>query len=389
MAIGKFFTEIVAEVGINTGLTDTIKGAQTGNTDRMLYGLEKLRGGPRPFLDEDPVRDKIIATNSSYSGTDIVPIAQIGNKLITLGSIETISISVFREKEPVRVLGRSYVKGYTAGPRTIAGSITFVVFNRDPFWEILKYMNEDTNKTPTDRYSTPVGDQIAPINLILWFSNEYGRKSVMTLYAVEFNQEGQVHSINDIYSEKTVNYLARDYDVLMDQDDVQGFRNLLYERQLTGQFTDSYMVSLLEYQRKVEKQIQDTDNLINQINQERAKMAIVTFGLSQILAAGGPTLVNKLDSLVKKKQQLIAELGNVNDAIIAWSKSAYDSNTVFGGTGTAQHDNLRQSPVVGNSPYLKTRKEIKTAGSMFDGGSPEWSVEGKVTALHGEATVNE
>lgn len=353
---GRFFEEVGERIGSETGLADIAKGFREGNPDLALRGMEHLRGGPRPFLDTDPVRDKWIATNTSYSGTDVVPIIQINGTLVALGGVQTISISCFREKEPVRTLGRSWVKGYTAGPRTVAGSITFVIFNRDPFWDIIKHLNEDI-KTPTDRYSTPVGDQIPPVNLILWFSNEYGRKSIMSLYGVEFNQEGQVHSINDIYSEKTVQYLARDYDILIDQDDVEGFRNLMYERQLTGQFTDNYMASLIDYQKKIQKQIQDTDALIHRVNVERGKRGIVSFGFTEIWG-GGADITRTLDELTRKRKQLVIELENVNNAIISWSKSVYHTSTYFGGEGSAQHDNLRtqDNTLGGNSPYLKTRK---------------------------------
>ena len=365
-----WFRQAIDVAGEETGITDLAEGAKAADPDLMLSGLEKLRRGPKPWPPpKDPSRDNFIASNSSYSGTDIVPVVQVGNSLLTLGSVQTISISVFREKEPIRVLGKSYAKGYTGGPRTIAGSITFIVFNRDPFWDILSHLTETPN-TYTDRYSTPVADQIPPINLILWCSNEYGRKSILTLYGIEFNQEGQVHSINDVYSEKTVNYLARDYDILMDHDDIQGFRNLMYERALTGQFTDNYMVSLMEYKRKLEKEIHNVNNTIKAINNERAKRGIVSFGVTAILGGiFGNDLRDKQNALLLKKQQLVEELKSVNDSILAWSKVTHSSEDYFSGEGTASHDDLRQAALTTaapRTPFEKIQQEIVTNPERYE-----------------------
>lgn len=352
--------ETIAE---NTGMLSIAKGLtdeqlnHAARMDHIIGGLQTLAGGPkRTGPSEDPLRDMWIATNTSYSGSDCVPVVQINGTLITLGNVQTISISTFREKEPVRVLGKSYVKGYTGGPRTIAGSITFTVFHRDPFWDILKHLREN-NKTPNDRYHTPIGDQIPPVNLILWFSNEYGRKSIQTIYGIEFNQEGQVHSINDVYSEKTVNYVARDMDILVDYSDVEGFRNLMYERQLTGQFTDNYLVSLLEYRRKLEKQIYDINVIIERIKLEKGRRGIVTFGLSSLL--GNKDLKDELQKLVRQKTLLVNELIETDKSISAWSKSAYGTDNYFESNGAA-NDNLKQAPTVGGGAIPEELQGLAT-----------------------------
>lgn len=277
---GKFFLDL----GERTGWNDFAEGVQTGDLGLTTQGLNTLRGGPRPYIANDPIRDNLISSNSSYSGTDCVVIAQVNQDLIVLGNVLTCTYSIFREKSPVRTLGRSHAKAYTQGPRTIAGSMIFVVFDRHPLYEILKSLNYQDG-APQDRFSTPVADQIPPIDLILWFTNEYGHKSVLRLYGLEFLQEGQTHSINDLYTENTMQYVARDIDVLIDYKDIEGFRNLLYERQISGQVTDNHLTSMLAYKAKIERQIQDIDNEILKITQERGKRGIVTLGITEALGA--------------------------------------------------------------------------------------------------------
>lgn len=313
----------ILEYNVFEELSDAILAATNGETLR-----------PIPARD-DSVRDNFIAANSSYSGTDAAVLALVNENLLLLGNVETFSYSVLREKGPVRVLGRSYAKGYTSGPRTIAGSLVFVVFDRHPLFEIVRQLNIEP-KTDGDRWSSPVADQIPPIDLILWFSNEYGRKSILRLYGVEFLQEGQVHSINDLYSENTTQYVARDIDVLMGYKDVQSFRNLLYERQVSGQFTDSHLAYLLEYKRKIEKRIADTDTLILRLQQERGKRALVTFGMTELF--GNKNLNTEYEKQLRIKESLIKELRSINNAVLDHQQNIYGWKPEDKLEGTAKFD---------------------------------------------------
>jgi len=338
-----FFKEVGDAIGDRTGLSDLTKGVTRGDPDLARQGLDTLRGGPRPYIDEDPVKDKFIESNSSYSGSDCVPIADVNGRLIVLGSVETFSYSVMREKAPVRTLGRTYPKGYTGGPRTIAGSMVFVVFDRHPLYAIISELkNEPRNQS--DRYTSPVADQIPPIDMTLWFSNEYGHKSILRLYGVEFFQEGQVHSVNDIYSENTMQYYARDMDVLMKYQDIEGFRNLMYERQIQGQFTDQYLGSMLEYRRTIVQQLQETNDLIQRIETEKGKRGIVTFGISSIF--GNKDLNAELARQLDRKQSLTNELNNIQLEISDHSNNLYGFDIQKRAEGGMGWDNFQQAPVI-------------------------------------------
>ena len=291
---------------------------------------------------------------SSYSGTDVNVIAQINNKLIVLGNLETFSYSIFREKSPVRVLGRSHCKGYTAGGRSIAGSMVFALFDRAPLFDIIKELNYIRN--PNDRRSSPVPDQLPPIDLILLFLNEYGFKSVMHLYGVEFVQEGQVHSINDLYSENTMQYVARDMDQLLSYSDIEDFKDMMFERQTRGLFVDNHLTAMLDYKKRVESQLSDTNNEIqriqslgvivdengNIVNSEFVNAETINPGLQGWIEAT-PTdkeAEQKINKQIQIKNYLLKELEKINNQIKLYEQGMSGWNAQRGDTGIAVTDYL-------------------------------------------------
>jgi len=332
-------------VGEKTGLSDIRRGFLSGDPEQITFGLKQLTNGPVPYFADDPIRDKFIATNSSYSGTDCVAIAQINEQLIMLGNVATFSYSIFREKAPVRVLGRSHPKGFTAGGRTIAGSIIFVVFDRSPVSELLKLFTY--SKNPQDRFSNPIPDQMPPIDMFLNFGNEYGHTSVLKLYGVEIVQENQVHSINDIYSENTMQYVARDMDVMINSKEIGKFRDMLFERQLAGQFTDNLLASMLEYRKNVESNIAEQDTLIARIYTEMGRKNILTLGITYF--AGNQELKQSLDLEVKKKSMWMDELTRINNEITKHESTLKGWNAQNSQYGSTSRMNLNQAPIQSKS----------------------------------------
>lgn len=135
---------------------------------------------------------------------------------ITLGEIQTLSWSIFRDKAPVRTLGSVYPKSFVRGSRTISGTMIFTIFYQHSLHELLynnfKFYSTGTADYDKQQYTSILIDQLPPLNISIVFANEYGAASHMGLYGVEFFQEGATHSIEDIYSENTINYVARDLD---------------------------------------------------------------------------------------------------------------------------------------------------------------------------------
>lgn len=304
-----------------------------------------------PF-EQDPIVN-FSKNNSSYSGTDCTVIVQLNNKLIVLGNLETFSHSIHREKVPVRVLGRSHPKGYTAGGRTIAGSMVFIVFDRAPLWDVIKEINYVRN--PTDRSSSPLPDQLPPLDLILVFHNEYGHNSLVRLYGIEFVDEGQVYSVNDLYSECTMSYVARDMDQMIAYKDIAEFKDMMFERQVRGQFIDNQFQGLLEYKSKLENQISECNQIIDGIDMEtdrRAVAGVFTLSASYWLSrfAYGKDFVTQSDlnkektNQLKIKDYLLKELEKINNQINLYEKNIKGWNSQRGDTGIAGTDYISHAP---------------------------------------------
>lgn len=146
---------------------------------------------------------------NSYSGCDITVTASLPpingkaiNKYYTLGSLQTLSISTHQDKRPVRSLGVINAKDYVMGPRTIAGSMVFAVFNKHFATEIMNDLGAGAG------YDVVLPDEIPALNITVNFANEYGRMSRMAIYGVKIINEGQVMSINDLYTENTYQFVA-------------------------------------------------------------------------------------------------------------------------------------------------------------------------------------
>lgn len=148
----------------------------------------------------------------SYSGCDIVVTARLSTlnnstkkleeKIYTLGSLQTLSVSTHQDKKPVRVIGSMNALDYTMGQRTIAGSLVFAVFDQHFATEMFKDLEKATGKT----FFLP--DELPAMDITITFANEYGRTSRMAIYGVRIINEGQVMSINDLYTENTYQFVA-------------------------------------------------------------------------------------------------------------------------------------------------------------------------------------
>jgi len=127
----------------------------------------------------------------------------------TLAEAQTLAISIYRDKQAVRACGTVYPKAFTRGPREIAGSIIFTVFNEHVMHRFLEAHATDFDAV---RFTTAILDQLPPVDITVSFANEFGAVSRMALYGVEFLTEGQTMSIEDLLTENVVSFVARDFD---------------------------------------------------------------------------------------------------------------------------------------------------------------------------------
>lgn len=241
--------------------------------------------------------------------------------------------------------------------RSIAGSIVFALFDKSPLYDIVKELNYIRN--PNDRKSSPMPDQLPPIDFILLFQNEYGHKSIMRLYGVEFMQEGQVHSIQDLYSENTMQYVARDMDQLTAFQDIAEFKDMMFERQVRGLFIDNNLSTMLDYKKRIEQQLADTNNIIQLIDTETGKRAIAgvfTFGATAVIAKylspslSGKTAVTRDDLNKEKEKQLkiktflLRELDKINNQIRLYEQNMAGWNSQNSDYGVTGRVNMAATP---------------------------------------------
>lgn len=150
--------------------------------------------------------------NSTYSGTDMIPAIYAYDskteKMVyhTLGTLQSLSYSVHRGTQPVTVLGRYLPKGFTRGGILVAGSLIFTVFDRHSLYEYSRGSSSLNRATPAST--------LPPFDIIVHLANEQGNESVLVIYGVRIVDEGQVHSIEDVYTENTMSFMAQDINLL-------------------------------------------------------------------------------------------------------------------------------------------------------------------------------
>jgi hypothetical protein len=142
--------------------------------------------------------------------------------LIPLATVASISISAYRPKFPVLGLGGAAPRSFTSGPRTVAGSIVFIQFDEHA---LAPFMYEPpthwAHELTEQRGRLMHVDQLPPMTIVAQFANEYGSLSELTIFGVEFIDDGLVMSIEDLFTENTCTYVARDYNTLLKRGDVR------------------------------------------------------------------------------------------------------------------------------------------------------------------------
>jgi hypothetical protein len=165
--------------------------------------------------------------NLSFSGSDMIATCNIRsfdgkyNKTYSLGSLQTLSYSIHMQRHPVRSISNVNAKDYVMGPRTIAGSLVFAVFNKHFANELMS--NIETGLKPTAAF---LADELPPFDITISMANEYGVQARMVIYGVRLVNEGQVMSVNDIYTENTYQFVATDLESLTDQDGYSSYNQL-------------------------------------------------------------------------------------------------------------------------------------------------------------------
>lgn len=146
----------------------------------------------------------------TFSGTDMIATIVFPNaQPLVVGELTTVSYSIYRDKHPVRTLGRINTKGFTKGPRTVAGTLIFTVFQKHVVNSLKKKVPYMSNMLALKT------DELPPFDLYITMANEYGASSRLNIYGLTIVDEGKVMSVEDMFTENQWSYMARDI-VLMD-----------------------------------------------------------------------------------------------------------------------------------------------------------------------------
>ena len=159
-------------------------------------------------------------TFNSFAGVDITPVFQ-GE---AIGSIQALSYSINREKAAIYTMGKASPRAFARGKRAIAGSLIFILFDKNPLIdhfsgskfssdknEGIGESDRNTNLTEDQTITNAwYVDQIPPFDVIIAAANEYGARSEMKVIGIELLNENSGFSIDDIVVEQQYTFVATD-----------------------------------------------------------------------------------------------------------------------------------------------------------------------------------
>lgn len=150
---------------------------------------------------------------------------------IWLGSIISISYSVYRNKKTVHNLGHKVISGFAIGPRYVAGTIIKAMFMDDDIMtglSVLRNKLKDQHQysdvlttlnlaVVPSQLSNLMLDDIASFDINIIYTSEYPTYKAIeqkviteTIIGATFINNGQTMSVNDLITETTISYIAKD-----------------------------------------------------------------------------------------------------------------------------------------------------------------------------------
>lgn len=170
-------------------------------------GANPFRVSAGAFSASEMIKSK--NTYTSFSGADAsVSVCFAGGTPVRLGECQTLTYSYYRPMVPVYNLGSAKPSGYVRGPRNIAGSIIFTVFDRHVLLDAFYHSYAGYNASVLGLAIRP--DELPAFDFQVTFLNEYGQSAMAVIHDVHLSSEGQVMSIEDMITENTMQYVATD-----------------------------------------------------------------------------------------------------------------------------------------------------------------------------------
>jgi len=145
----------------------------------------------------------------SYSAFDIVPVFRypdiVNTQPMVFGEVATISYSYYRDRFPVRATGHVQAKGYTAGPRTVAGSLVFKLLNKSV---VNKFVHSLYKELGRDLSLMP--DELPPFSIDITFANEYGSTTKQSIIGIQIAEGNQIMTIDQLTISEQFSFVAQD-----------------------------------------------------------------------------------------------------------------------------------------------------------------------------------
>jgi len=156
-------------------------------------------------LDKVSIGNQISKYYKSFSGTDTLAfILMPGSSPVVIGSLTTISYSMFRNKKPVINIGRTNINGVTRGSRIFAGTMIFTLINQHWLRELQEQLDW------LKGFEELKVDELPLCDIMIVSANEYGNCATMYIYGIDFTDEAQTISVEDLFTENTFSFIARD-----------------------------------------------------------------------------------------------------------------------------------------------------------------------------------
>jgi hypothetical protein len=141
----------------------------------------------------------------TFSGTDTIAFMILpGSKPITLGTVTTLSYSMYRIKKPVLNIGKTNISGVTRGSRIYGGTMIFTLINQH--W--LRNLCEEVEWLKS--YDNLKCDELPVFDIMITSANEYGSYINMYISGIDFTDEQQTMSVEDMFTENVFQFIARD-----------------------------------------------------------------------------------------------------------------------------------------------------------------------------------
>ena len=171
----------------------------------------------------------------TFSGTDTLAFIMLPNCTpIVLGSLTTISYSIFRNKKPVINIGRTNINGVTRGSRIYAGTMIFTLINQHWLREVQRESAQTNLEDGTNDGMDVAGtnwlrnlrnikaDELPLFDIMIVSANEYGSAVSMYIYGIDYTDEAQTISVEDLFTENTFSFIARDVDTFKEFNAITG-----------------------------------------------------------------------------------------------------------------------------------------------------------------------